>query len=556
MIIHMADSAKDRILIVESDPLVADLISRQALQAAGYQTQVVSDATSAIGRAIQANPDAIIANLNLPGLSGKDLMVALKSQGLDIPVIVLARKGQEADIIQSFRLGAVDTMIWPLQEPEIINVVERVLRSVRERKERDRLSQQLQRTNQELHLRVRELTSIFALGKAVTSITDQTLLFERILDGGVRVTQADIGWILQRPQENQPFYLASQHGLPPSMAQHTQQPWDDGISSLVALSGEPLSMHGEPVRRFKIAGLGQSALIVPIKAQRVVIGLIVMMRKQPAPFSPSEQHLLEAVADYASISLANARLFRTIEERALSQETLAGGAQLAEKIDREILFKVKNELSVPLQLALAAFLKLAKDPTARWTPDQRQTMSALQDQLNRFQSVTEAIQAAAPDLHLPVGGANLSGLVRSATSRFQPLAQPNGLALQCEPLPESVDVQANSIYLAQAIDGLLAYAMRSGQSGGRITLALSKNSGQAQFAISISSAVLSQHQVATLFDAQAGEISTPQSSNFSGLGVSLALVKEIIQFLKGKIVAESRPGTGTRITFTIPVQAG
>ncbi len=114
----------------------------------------MTDASAAISRAIQANPDAIIANVDLPGLSGKDLMVALKSQGLAIPVIVLARKGQETDMIQSFRLGAVDTMIWPLKEPEVINVVERVLKSVRERKQRDQLAQQLQHTNQELQQRV------------------------------------------------------------------------------------------------------------------------------------------------------------------------------------------------------------------------------------------------------------------------------------------------------------------------------------------------------------------------------------------------------------------
>ena len=136
---------RDRILVVENDPLVADLIARQSLMAAGYQAYVVSDANSAINRAIQLGPDAIIANMDLPGLSGKDLIVALSSQGVDTPVIVLARKGQESDIIQAFRLGAVDYMLWPLKEPEVINVVERVLRTGRERKEREQLARQLQR---------------------------------------------------------------------------------------------------------------------------------------------------------------------------------------------------------------------------------------------------------------------------------------------------------------------------------------------------------------------------------------------------------------------------
>ena len=553
MINRMPDPVRDRILIVENDPLVADFLARQALQAAGFQTQVVTDASAAISRAIQANPDAIIANLDLPGLSGKDLMVALKSQGLAIPVIVLARKGQETDIIQSFRLGAVDTMIWPLKEPEVINVVERVLKSVRERKQRDQLVQQLQHTNQELQQRVRELTTLFALGKAVTSITDQALLFERILEGGARFTQADIGWILQRSQEKQPFHLAAQRGLPPSLAELARQPWDDGISALVALSGKSLSLHGEAVRRFKISGLGQSALIVPIKVQRTVIGLIAMMRKQAIPFTPSEQHLLEAVADYASISLANARLFQTVEERARSQAILANGAQLAEKMVREILQKVKSELNSPLRNALAAFTKLAKDPTVRWTPDQRQTMSILQDQLLAINRVSSSIQMIAPDLNPPVGGVSLSGLMQSAVSRFQPMAQQSGITVRCEVPPENIEVQANPVQVSQVIDGLLSYGLKSSRSSGQIVMALASSSGQAQLLVGISGSDLNARQVASLFEPEEGPRPVTEKAQFGGLGISLVLVKESVLLMNGKIWAESRPGVGTRIYFSIPI---
>ena len=85
----------------------------------------------------------------------------------------MTSKGMENDLIQAFRLGAADYLIWPAREPEIINVVERVLHQVHERRERDQLATQLQQANQELQSRVRELTAIFGIGKAVTSITDQ-----------------------------------------------------------------------------------------------------------------------------------------------------------------------------------------------------------------------------------------------------------------------------------------------------------------------------------------------------------------------------------------------
>ncbi len=58
---------------------------------------------------------------------------------------------------------------------------------------------------------------------------------------------------------------------------------------LVAMSGETLAIHGEPLKRFKVNDLGQSALIAPIKVQKQVIALLVIVRRAPRPFNGSEQ---------------------------------------------------------------------------------------------------------------------------------------------------------------------------------------------------------------------------------------------------------------------------
>ena len=46
--INTMANGRDRILLVENDPVVADLIGRQALQAVGYQVVIVGDANTAI----------------------------------------------------------------------------------------------------------------------------------------------------------------------------------------------------------------------------------------------------------------------------------------------------------------------------------------------------------------------------------------------------------------------------------------------------------------------------------------------------------------------------
>jgi signal transduction histidine kinase len=552
MIIIVSTPLRDRILIVESDPLVADLVSRQALQAAGYQTYVVNDAALAINQVMRLNPDMIIANLNLPGLSGKDLMVALTSQGMDMPVVALAKKGQESDVIQAFRLGAIDILVWPFREPEVITVVERAMRAVREQKERARLARQLQQTNQELQSRVRELTTIFAIGKAVISITDQSLLFERILEGALRVSQADLGWLLLRTESQKTFHLAAQRGLPASLMAQLQQPWDDGISSLVAMSGEALTITGEPLKRSKISGIGQSALIAPVKVQKQVIGLLVVMRKQANAFTPSEQNLLEAVADYASISLVNSRLFRTVEERARSLEEMAGYAQTGERINREILYKAKRELRGPLLGALNCVDKLARDPTARWNPDQRVTLSSLNDQLQNLSRITEGIlpPEEQPDTARLV---NMGDLVQQATNRFQNFARQANLNLVCETPSEAVQATADAGHIAQVLDGLLSNAIKFSPPGGQVTMRLeSTPERQAHITVSDAGVGLDANQVAHLFDAERQPSPDSRPLRFGGLGIGLALVKEIITHQKGKIWVESRMGQGTRIHFTLP----
>jgi two-component system NtrC family sensor kinase len=389
------NTPRERVLLVENDPDISDLIARQTLQALGYRVEVAQTAASALQAAARFSPDVIISNLNLPGLSGKDLLVALSSQRLDVPVIVIAEKGMESDVIQAFRLGATDYLIWPAREAEVVSAVERVLKQVRARLEREALAQQLKQTNDELQSRVRELTTIFAIGKAVTSITDQRTLFEKIVEGAVYVTDGDAGWLLMREDRSKTFLLSAQRNLPAKIAEKVNQPWDDGISSLVALSGESLTIYGEPLERFKVAQLGKSALVVPIKIRKEVVGLLVVIRKAVRPFNPSNKSLLEAVADYASISMVNARLFRALEERARSLQKAAENALASERGKDKVLKNIRDELRIPLTDAIKTIETLLVGENSRLNATQKTALRNTQDKLQRVSNILESLDRVA-----------------------------------------------------------------------------------------------------------------------------------------------------------------
>ena len=376
----------ERILLVENDPDISDLIARQALRPLGYNVDVAAEAGAAIKQTVQTPPDLVIANLNLPGLSGKDLLVALTSQGLNAPLIVLAEKGQEEDAIQAFRLGATDVMFWPARDAEIVSVVERVLKQVREKRSRAALDTQIKQMNDELQRKVRELTTIVALGKAVVSITDRKVLFEKIVEGAMQVSNADMGWLLLRDESTKTFNLTSHRNLPETWAKKMGQPLDDGVSSLVALSGETLLIHGEPLAKFKVWNLGKSAAVTPIKVKQEVIGLMVVIRKSDRAFGNMEQTLLEAVADYASISLVNEQLFRAFAQNA---ESARSGEKKQNNLFESLRRLVYNELQsmrYPIRLMMTG-------RTGDLTPEQQEALASAEASIDRMAA---AIQSTIP----------------------------------------------------------------------------------------------------------------------------------------------------------------
>lgn len=375
-------SNPDRILLVEDDPEISDLIARQALESVGFQVDIVTDAPTAIKRSLENPPDLIMADLNIPGLSTKDLLVALTSQGVSTPVLVIAGKGQEQDIIQAFRLGAADYLLWPTRDAEVVSAVERVLQRVHDMRDRQRLGLKLSEANEELQRKVRELTAILNLGKAVISITDQRFLFQKIVDGAAQVANANIVWLLVRDEENKAFLLIAQRGLPDTWARKMNMPLDDGVSGLVALSGETLSIAGDPLLKFRVANLGKAVCAVPIKVQKEVIGLLIVVRKELRPFEKIEQTLLEAVADYASISLVNARLFRALKDSVESSKQ-------GEKRQNALLESIRTSINEELHAALYPIDLLLTEKPGQLSEAQRQALQTSRAALQRLARAAE-----------------------------------------------------------------------------------------------------------------------------------------------------------------------
>ncbi len=381
--------SEERILIVESDPDISDLVARQSLAPLGYGTTLVRDAASAIQQAVQNPPDLIIANLNLPGLSGKDLLTALTSQGIEAPLIVVAEKGQEQSVIQAFRLGAVDALFWPARDAEVVRVVERALQQTREGRTRQKLGQQLTATHLELEHKLRELTAIVDIGRAIISVNDQRQLFDRILDSAQQLAEADISWLMVRDDRSGNYLLAAQRNLPATWAHKLNQPLDDGVTTLVALSGEALSIHGGPLQKFKVAALGKSAAVLPLKVQKEVVGLLAVIRKDDRELEKPTLTLLEAVADFACISLVNARLFRAVEH-------VKKAAKANDKSRLAMLESLKESIREGTQASTYPLDALLAGQFGPLTKEQQQAVKTVQKAMQQLARTAEKTVPSEP----------------------------------------------------------------------------------------------------------------------------------------------------------------
>lgn len=543
---------QERVLVVENDPIICDFFVSQVLKPGNILVDTAGDVSTAMAHVLKSGPDMIFADLDLPGLSGKDLLAALLAQGIDTPVVALARSGQGEDIIRAFRLGAADYIIWPAREAEVVAVVERVLRQVRERREGITLSLQVEKTNRELQQRVRELTTIFSIGKAVTSITDQNLLFDKILEDTARITSADLGWFLLREDASKPFILVGQRNLPLSLAERVNQPWEDGISSLVGMSGESLSIHGEPLQRFKLLSLGAAALVVPVKVRKQVIGLLTVMRRKDKPFSEGEQHLVEAIADYASVSLVNARLFRAVEERAQMLQSHVENTRVGALVAADILRAMRDELRPGLENARQSLERIIKDPTIHWSDGQRQALSVIREQQLMMSQVLDATQ---PDALVPAASTrqsvDLVKLARQTARRLQRFAAQNSITIAEDAPGEPILIRSEQTQMTAVLDALVSNAIKFSKPGGHVTIRIENHPGQlAHLVVSNTGPGLAPRQAEAIFEPDADR---ERVNRFGGLGIRLNLVKEIICLHRGKIWVESKPGTGVDFHISLPL---
>ncbi len=125
----MAELDKKRILLVEDDPTISDLIAYN-LRRAGYDVVQEHNGRSGLQTALTRSVDLVLMDLMLPGLDGMAASREIVRRKPDLPIIMLTARSERETILEGFELGADDYITKPFDLDVLLARIQARLRRV------------------------------------------------------------------------------------------------------------------------------------------------------------------------------------------------------------------------------------------------------------------------------------------------------------------------------------------------------------------------------------------------------------------------------------------
>ncbi len=107
------------VLIVEDDPALRRGLEDN-FRFKGYDTLTARDGNEGLENALKARPDLIILDIMLPGIDGYEVCSHIREKNLDMPIIMLTARNEEADVVLGLNAGADDYVSKPFSIKELL----------------------------------------------------------------------------------------------------------------------------------------------------------------------------------------------------------------------------------------------------------------------------------------------------------------------------------------------------------------------------------------------------------------------------------------------------
>lgn len=162
----------DRILVIDDDLAILNLLEN-LLAGEGYEAVMAACGREGLVALQKDKPDLILLDVQMPGMSGFEVLTKIRELHSDVPVIMVTAYGSEDVAAEALRLGADDYIAKPLRVKNLCFRIQRNLEKARLRASQESLNEQLRQTTLELTGRLQEVIEANASFRS---------LLDRILD--------------------------------------------------------------------------------------------------------------------------------------------------------------------------------------------------------------------------------------------------------------------------------------------------------------------------------------------------------------------------------------
>ena len=223
----------------------------------------------------------------------------------------------------------------------------------------------------------------------------------------------------------------------------------------------------------------------------------------------------------------------------------------SDTLRRQMMADVSHELKTPLT-AMRGYIETLRMPEVAMDPGRRDRyFETIDRETRRLERIVKDLLDLARYEH---GGVvlqrrvfDIERLFQNVAGRHERDAQTKAVAMRIEVAPMADQVTADPDRIEQAIENLVANALRHTPSGGAVTLSASQADGMATLSVSDTGAGIAPEHLPHVFE-RFYKVDAARASESTGSGLGLSITKAIVERHGGTIRVTSRPG---QTTFTI-----